>query len=116
MYCILSCPDHISLSHIVTYIVVLYVIVPCSNSFCRIVCYLKAGGDYAFFKIVLGPFTAFLNVWVQFVTVKPTFYAISALTTSNYLLKPFFPHCDMPVIAVKCLSIWILCKYFRYFL
>jgi amino acid transporter len=72
--------------------------------------YPKAGGDYAFFKIILGPFPAFLNVWVQFVTVKPTFYAISALTTSNYLLTPFFPDCDIPPVAVKLLSLWILSK------
>ena len=73
--------------------------------------YPRAGGEYAYFKEVMGSFPAFLNVWMQFLTIKPCFYAILSLTTANYLFYPVFPDCDMPVWATKLFAVWILGTY-----
>lgn len=71
-------------------------------------CYPRAGGEYAYFREILGPVPAFLNVWIQFVVIKPTFQAILALTTTNYLFYPLYPDCSMPTAANKLVSMWIL--------
>ena len=71
----------------------------------------RAGGEYAYFKEILGPLPAFLNVWMQFLTIKPCFFAILSLTTANYLFYPVFPDCDMPPLATKLFAAWILSKY-----
>ena len=70
--------------------------------------YPKAGGEYAYFFQVLGPVPAFLNLWMQFLVIKPTFMAILALTTSNYLLYPMFPDCLASPAALRLTSIWIV--------
>ncbi len=71
----------------------------------------RAGGEYAFFIEILGPLPAFLDVWVQYLTINPSFLAILALTTVDYLFYPLYPHCDMPDSARKLISITILGTY-----
>ena len=77
--------------------------------------YPKAGGEYAFFKEFLpcGNLAAFLLVWVRFTIITPCFHAILALTTSQYLFKPFFRDCETPFYAVKIFSIWVVGEYLQ---
>ncbi|VDL66443.1 unnamed protein product [Nippostrongylus brasiliensis] len=47
---------------------------------------------------------AFLFLWMALVIINPTSNAIIALTFANYALKPFFPNCEVPVLAVDLLA------------
>ena len=59
----------------------------------------------------LGDLPAFMFVWYVFVLADPAFYALLALTTSNYLLYPLFPECDSPEVAKRLFSVAIVSEY-----
>lgn len=69
----------------------------------------KSGGDYAYIGVAFGPLTAFLYLWVALLILVPTGNAITALTFAQYLLKPFWPTCDAPILAVRLLAALITC-------
>lgn len=71
----------------------------------------KSGGDYAYIKEAFGPLLAFLFLWVALIIINPTSNAIMALTFANYALKPIFPHCDVPDVAVRLLAACTICEY-----
>ncbi|MFH4974646.1 hypothetical protein AB6A40_001355 [Gnathostoma spinigerum] len=64
----------------------------------------KSGGDYAYIYEAFGGLPAFLFLWVALVIINPTSNAIMALTCSQYLVKPFFPDCDLPDNVVRLLA------------
>ncbi|KAK6727207.1 hypothetical protein RB195_005113 [Necator americanus] len=64
----------------------------------------KSGGDYAYIYEAFGPLPAFLFLWMALVIINPTSNAIIALTFANYTLKPLFPNCEVPVVAVTLLA------------
>lgn len=70
----------------------------------------SAGGEYRYFRDIIGRLPAFLLAWSMLIIVNPCFYAVLAMTTTNYLFKPFFPSCDMSAIAKPLFSVWILGK------
>ncbi|KAK6023492.1 Asc-type amino acid transporter 1 domain protein [Ostertagia ostertagi] len=47
---------------------------------------------------------AFLFLWMALIIINPTSNAIIALTFANYALKPFFPNCTVPPMAVDLLA------------
>ena len=47
-------------------------------------------------------------MWLSALVINPAFYALLALATSDYMLKPFFMDCSPPVAAIRLLSIWVL--------
>ncbi|KAK6055154.1 hypothetical protein COOONC_07341 [Cooperia oncophora] len=51
-----------------------------------------------------GPMPAFLFLWMALIIINPTSNAIIALTFANYALKPFFPNCAVPPLAVDLLA------------
>ncbi|KAK6186267.1 hypothetical protein SNE40_008337 [Patella caerulea] len=67
-------------------------------------CILKSGADYAYIREGFGGLPSFLYMWVALIIVFPTGNAITAMTFSNYILKPFFPDCDIPEVAVSLLA------------
>ena len=69
-----------------------------------------AGGDYAFMYKVLGPMFGFLNAWIMFICVMPTFFAILALTTMEYALQTIYGDCQPPDTAVRILTVLLLGK------
>ncbi|KAF9809469.1 hypothetical protein SFRURICE_020766 [Spodoptera frugiperda] len=71
----------------------------------------RSGGDYAYIYTAFGPLPAFLRMWIALLIIRPTTQAIVALTFGNYVVKPFFPECNPPELAVKLLAAVCLCKY-----
>ena len=71
----------------------------------------KTGADYAYIMVTLGPFMAFIRLWVECMIVRPCSQAIVALTFSIYATKPFFPECDPPDESVRLLAAVCICKY-----
>jgi len=69
----------------------------------------KSGADYAYIFIALGPFPAFIRLWVECIIVRPCSAAIQALTFSLYILKPFFPECDPPDEAMRLMAAACIC-------
>ena len=76
----------------------------------------KTGADYAYIMVTLGPFMAFIRLWVECMIVRPCSQAIVALTFSIYATKPFFPECDPPDESVRLLAAVCICKYLHYLL
>ena len=72
--------------------------------------FTQAGGEYNYYRIVIGDLAAFMFAWYMFVLANPAFYALLALTTSIYLFQPFFMDCPSPDAAMRFLSVIIVCK------
>lgn len=77
----------------------------------------KSGADYAYIFTALGPFPAFIRLWIECIIVRPCSAAIQALTFSLYILKPLYPECSPPdevsrLLAAACICIlcYINCK------
>ena len=67
--------------------------------------------SFAYYKYTFGGLPAFLYMWMSALVMNPAFYALLALTTSNYILQPFFMDCKPPVSAVRFFSVWVLGEY-----
>lgn len=65
----------------------------------------KSGADYAYIMTSFGPFVAFIRLWIECMIVRPTSQAIVALTFAIYALRPIYPDCEPPGMAVKGLAI-----------
>ena len=70
----------------------------------------QSGGDYAYIHEAFGPLPAFLYLWAALLVIIPAGNAITALTFANYLLQPFWPECDPPVVAVRLIAALVICK------
>ena len=61
--------------------------------------------------VSFGPFVAFVRLWIECIIVRPCSQAIVALTFAVYALKPFFPTCDPPSVAVILLAASCISEY-----
>ncbi|XP_055891323.1 b(0,+)-type amino acid transporter 1-like isoform X1 [Biomphalaria glabrata] len=52
---------------------------------------------------------AFLYDWVALFIIRPTMYAIMAMALGTYAVKPFYPDCPPPDIAVKLVTAVAMC-------
>ncbi|KAK3719842.1 hypothetical protein RRG08_040144 [Elysia crispata] len=71
----------------------------------------ESGGEYVYIKRAFGDFPAFVCLWIDFTLICPVGIAALSLIASLYILKPFFPGCEVPFIAERFLAIvivWIL--------
>jgi len=69
----------------------------------------RSGGDYTYLFEGYGPLPAFLYLWDAMLVFVPTTNAIMGLTFANYVIKPFFPNCDNPDLAVRLLAAAVIC-------
>lgn len=69
----------------------------------------RSGGDYAYVLEAFGPLAAFLRLWVTVLVVQPATLAVLGLTFATYMVKPLYPDCEPPDLALRLLAIVCLC-------
>ncbi|KAH7983606.1 hypothetical protein HPB52_013112 [Rhipicephalus sanguineus] len=69
----------------------------------------RSGGDYAYVLEAFGPLTAFLRLWVTVLVVQPATLAVLSLTFATYMVKPLYPDCEPPDLALRLMA--IVCLY-----
>ncbi|CAL1538495.1 unnamed protein product [Lymnaea stagnalis] len=65
---------------------------------------LSSHGSRSFARV-----PAFLYDWVALFIIRPTMYAIMAMALGTYAVKPFYPDCNPPDIAVKLVTAVAMC-------
>ncbi len=71
-----------------------------------------AGGDYAYINYVLGPFPAFLCLWVLVILAAPSAAAIMGRTVGTYLATLVGLECNViPVVLVAAFVVGKWCLY-----
>lgn len=66
----------------------------------------RSGGDYTYLKEAFGPLPAFLFLWAALLIMLPVNTAVSGLVFSNYMLQPFYGHCQPDDLPVKLLAVF----------
>lgn len=69
----------------------------------------RSGGDYAYVLEAFGPLAAFLRLWVTVLVVQPATLAVLSLSFATYMVKPLYPDCEPPDLALRLLAIVCLC-------
>ncbi len=64
----------------------------------------KSGGSYTYIHEAFGDLPSFIYIWAALLVMLPGTKAIIAITFANYVMYPFFPDCDIPVIANRLLA------------
>ncbi|XP_066510753.1 b(0,+)-type amino acid transporter 1-like [Hoplias malabaricus] len=64
----------------------------------------KSGGEYPYLMEGFGPVLAYLFSWTTIFVLKPSSFAIIALSCAEYASAPFYPGCTPPEIISKCLA------------
>ncbi|XP_076855182.1 b(0,+)-type amino acid transporter 1 [Brachyhypopomus gauderio] len=64
----------------------------------------KSGGEYPYLLEGFGSLTAYLYSWTTIFILKPSSFAIIALSFAEYASTPFYPGCTPPVLITKCLA------------
>lgn len=77
----------------------------------------KSGAEYSYlletFRPMhrnLGAIPAYIFSWVSVIIIRPSAFAIIALSFGTYAVTPFFEGCDPPDMAKKLAAIWCICK------
>ncbi|KAG7468298.1 hypothetical protein MATL_G00141550 [Megalops atlanticus] len=64
----------------------------------------KSGGEYPYLMEAYGSVMAYLYSWTTIMVLKPSSFAIIALSFAEYAATPFYPGCTPPVVVMKCLA------------
>nr|XP_057945110.1 b(0,+)-type amino acid transporter 1 [Doryrhamphus excisus] len=65
----------------------------------------KSGGEYSYLKEAYGSPVAYLYAWTMMMVLKPSSFAIIALSFAEYASAPFYGDCSPPIVVTKCLSV-----------
>ncbi|XP_059368785.1 b(0,+)-type amino acid transporter 1-like [Carassius carassius] len=65
---------------------------------------MKSGGEYPYLMEGFGPVLAYLYSWTTIIVLKPSSFAIIALSCAEYASTPFYPGCTPPQVVTKCLA------------
>jgi amino acid transporter len=69
----------------------------------------ESGALYAYMRRLYGPFGAFLFLWSYLFFVRVGANAIKCLMFGRYLLKPIFPDCPVPEVAIRLFATIAAC-------
>lgn len=72
---------------------------------------MKSGGEYSYLMEGFGPVPAYLYSWTTIIVLKPSSFAIIALSCAEYASTPFYPGCTPPQVVTKCLAAACICMY-----
>lgn len=72
---------------------------------------MKSGGEYPYLMEGFGPVPAYLYSWTTVIVLKPSSFAIIALSCAEYAATPFYPGCTPPQVVIKCLAAACICMY-----
>ncbi|XP_036820010.1 b(0,+)-type amino acid transporter 1 isoform X1 [Oncorhynchus mykiss] len=64
----------------------------------------KSGGEYPYLMEAFGSVMAYLYSWSTIMVLKPSSFAIIALSFAEYASTPFYPGCTPPIVVTKCLA------------
>jgi len=70
----------------------------------------QSGATYAYMRFMFGRFAGFLYIWSYLFFARVGANAIKCLMFGRYVLKPFFPDCPVPDVAVKLVATTVGCK------
>jgi len=70
----------------------------------------QSGALYAYLRVLYGRLAGFLFLWSYLFFVRVGANAIKCLLFGRYVLKPFFPDCPVPDIAIKLIGTVVGCK------
>uniref|UniRef100_A0A671LWK3 Solute carrier family 7 member 9 n=1 Tax=Sinocyclocheilus anshuiensis TaxID=1608454 RepID=A0A671LWK3_9TELE len=65
---------------------------------------MKSGGEYPYLMEGFGPVLAYLYSWSTIIMLKPSSFAIIALSCAEYASTSFYPECTPPQVVTKCLA------------
>uniref|UniRef100_A0AAV2LV31 b(0,+)-type amino acid transporter 1 n=1 Tax=Knipowitschia caucasica TaxID=637954 RepID=A0AAV2LV31_KNICA len=64
----------------------------------------KSGAEHSYLLESFGSIVAYLYSWTTVMVLKPSSFAIIALSFAEYASAPFYPGCTPPVVVTKCLA------------
>ncbi|XP_063047934.1 b(0,+)-type amino acid transporter 1-like isoform X2 [Engraulis encrasicolus] len=64
----------------------------------------KSGGEYPYLMEAFGPVLGFLYCWTTIMVIRPSSFAIIALSCAEYAATPFYPGCTPPRLVIKSLA------------
>ncbi|XP_074642972.1 Y+L amino acid transporter 2-like [Tubulanus polymorphus] len=68
-----------------------------------------SGGPYAYTLRAFGEFPAFMMMWLNVFVRSPIGMAVVAIAFGNYIIDPFYSHCDQqPETVIKLLAIFAI--------
>ena len=70
----------------------------------------KSGGEYPYLMEAFGSVMAYLYSWSTIMVLKPSSFAIIALSFAEYASTPFYPGCTPPIVVTKCLAAACICE------
>jgi len=70
----------------------------------------QSGALYAYMRLMFGRFAGFLYLWSYLFFVRVGANVIKCFLFARYILKPFFPYCPVPGVAIKLVATTVGCK------
>lgn len=72
-----------------------------------------SGGEYTYVLLAFGPLPAFVVLWITYVVIGGASAAANALIFANYILRPAYWGCDIPLSLVRMVAIFGLSMFNR---
>ncbi|XP_076470150.1 b(0,+)-type amino acid transporter 1-like [Babylonia areolata] len=81
----------------------------------------RSGGEHAYLLYTftggkkhiprggVGRVPSFLFDWIGLLIIRPTMFAVMSMALGTYAVKPFYPTCDPPPMAVKLVTAVAMC-------
>ena len=67
----------------------------------------RSGAFYAYLMELYGPYFGFLYLWQFILLIRSGSNSLKTTLLATFLLKPFFPYCPIPTLAMKLLASFV---------